>query len=253
MTERSPSPSHADAPDEGGAPLRPSRSREVGRLLAGLVVFVTLFLLRERVAAGLPRFVDWVRGLGPLGAFGFVAAYVVAAVAFVPGSVLSMAGGAIFGFLRGVVLVFAGASLGAIAAFSVARWLARGAIERRLVASPRFSALDRAVAAEGLKIAFLLRLSPVVPFNLLNYSLGLTRIRPRDYVLATTGMIPSTLLYVYYGKVGADLARLVGPARVVDRGPEYYVFLALGLAATITATTLITRVARRALRGHLDA
>ena len=224
----------------------------MGRLLAGLAVLVALFLMRERVAAVLPRFVDWMRGLGPLGAFGFVGAYVIAAVAFVPGSVLSMAGGAIFGVLRGVVFVFAGASLGAVAAFSVARWVARGAVERRLAASPRFSALDRAVAAEGLKIAFLLRLSPVVPFNLLNYSLGLTRIRPRDYVLALTGMIPSTLLYVYYGKVGADLARLAGPARVVDRGPEYYVFLALGLVATLTATTLITRVAQRALRGHLE-
>ena len=222
-------------------------------LLLGLAALAALILMRNRVTSAIPALIRWVHELGPFGVLGFIAVYTIAAVAFVPGSVLSLAGGAIFGVLQGTIYVFVGASLGATAAFAVSRWLARRAVERRLAQSPRFAAIDRAVAAEGLKIAFLLRLSPVVPFNLLNYSLGITRMAVRDYVLALPGMIPAILLYVYYGKVGADLAELAGPGRVADRGSGAYVVLVIGLVATAVATFVITRAARRALQQQLNA
>ena len=94
-------------------------------------------------------------------------------------------------------------------AFLVARYIARGAIEQRLEGDRRFAAIDRAVGREGRKIVFLLRLSPVFPFNLLNYALGLTNVRFVDYFIACLGMIPGTLLYIYYGKLAGDVA----PAR----------------------------------------
>ena len=115
------------------------------------------------------------------------------------------------------MVVFVGASLGAIAAFLVARYVARRAIERRLAGHPRFAALDRAIEKEGRKIVFLLRLSPVFPFVFLNYALGLTRVRFADYALACFGMLPGTLLYVYYGKVVGDVAALAAGA-AAERG-----------------------------------
>jgi uncharacterized membrane protein YdjX (TVP38/TMEM64 family) len=172
--------------------------------------------------------------------------YVVAVVAFVPASLLTFGAGAIFGIVHGVIYVFIAASVGACLAFLVSRHLARSAIERMLEGRPGFSAIDRAVAAEGLKIVFLLRLTPAVPFNLLNYALGLTRVRFADYGIACVGMLPGTLLYVYSGKLAGDVASLAGnPA--VSKGWGYYSLLALGLAATLAVTIVVTRSARRAL------
>ena len=110
-----------------------------------------------------------------------------------------------------------------------------------------FASIDRAVEREGFKIVLLLRLSPVFPFNLLNYALGLTKVRVRDYVAACVGMIPGTLLYVYYGRLAGDVAALAAGASA-DRGAEYWTVLIVGLVATLAVTTVVTRIARAALQ-----
>jgi uncharacterized membrane protein YdjX (TVP38/TMEM64 family) len=215
-------------------------------LLIGAAVAL-LVILGRQAGIYLPQFVAWVESLGVWGPVVFVVGYVVAAVAFVPGSILTLAAGAIFGLGKGVVIVFIAAMLGSAAAFLVARYLARPAIERRLAGNTRFAAIDRAVGAQGRKIVFLLRLSPVFPFNLLNYALGLTKVRFLDFFVASAGMLPGTLLYVYYGKLAGDVAALAGGSAVA-KGLEYYAVLVLGLVATIVVTTIVTRIARRALQ-----
>jgi uncharacterized membrane protein YdjX (TVP38/TMEM64 family) len=192
-----------------------------------------------------------VSALGPWAPVVFVAGYALAVVAFVPGSLLTLAAGAVFGVGRGVAYVFVAATLGAAGAFLVARHVARAAVERWIASNPRFAAVDRAVAAEGRRIVFLLRLSPVFPFTFLNYALGLTRVRFADYLVASPGMLPGTLLYVYYGKLAGDVAALAGGAAPA-KGAGYWAVLALGLAATVAATTVVTRAARRALRAATD-
>ena len=220
--------------------------KTVARLVAASMGLVLLVLLAREAGGYVPAFAAWVDGLGALGPVVFVAGYVLATVAFVPGSLLTLAGGAIFGVVQGTAWVFLGASLGAVAAFLVARYVARGAVERRIARYPRFAALDRAIARQGGRIVFLLRLSPVFPFVFLNYALGLTRVRLGDYALACLGMLPGTLLYVYYGKVAGDAAALAAGA-APERGTAHYVVLALGLVATIAVTTIVTRIASRAL------
>jgi uncharacterized membrane protein YdjX (TVP38/TMEM64 family) len=217
------------------------------RLGAAAVAVLAVLVLGRYAGARIPEFVAWVNGLGVWGPVVFIIGYAVGAVAFVPGSVLTLAAGAIFGLVKGTAYVFVAATTGAAGAFLVSRYVARQAVEKRLAASPRFAAVDRAVGAQGRKIVFLLRLSPVFPFNLLNYALGLTRVRFADYVVASLGMLPGTLLYVYYGKLAGDVAALAGGAATV-RGTGYYVILVLGLAATIAVTTVVTRIARRALK-----
>lgn len=218
-----------------------------GLLAAGLIA---LLVAGRSVGDLVPRFAAWVDGVGVWGPVVFVIGYAVATVAFVPGSLLTLAAGALFGLLEGTVYVFAGASTGAALAFLVSRYLARDAVERRLRGHPRFATIDRAIGREGLKIVTLLRLSPVFPFNLLNYALGLTRVRFVDYLVASLGMIPGTFLYVYYGKALGTLAAVAGGAEI-ERGAGYWVVLSLGLVATVVVTTFVTRIARRALRGEV--
>lgn len=217
------------------------------KLLLVLAVVAALILGGRRFAVFLPAFADWVRAQGAAGPAVFIAGYVLATVAFIPGSALTLAAGAIFGLGRGVLYVFIGAAAGSAAAFLVSRHFARGWIEKRLAGNERFAAIDRAVGAEGRKIVFLLRLSPVVPFNLLNYALGLTRVRFVDYLVASIGMLPGTILYVYYGKLAGEVAALAGGGRTAPRGAGYYAVLLVGLAATVIATTIVTRISRRAL------
>lgn len=218
-----------------------------GRILIIVIVVLALFVVGRQAGDALPKFAAWVETLGVWGPIVFMIGYAVAAVAFVPGSILTLAAGAIFGLGKGIVYVFIAAVMGSSAAFLVARYLARSAIEQRLAGSARFAAIDRAVGEQGRRIVFLLRLSPVFPFNLLNYGLGLTRVRFLDYCIASVGMLPGTFLYVYYGKLAGDVATLAG-GTAVERGTGYYAVLVLGLVATIVVTTIVTRTARRALK-----
>jgi uncharacterized membrane protein YdjX (TVP38/TMEM64 family) len=228
-------------------PAPAGRTRVVLRIALVLAALAALVLL-GRVAGGyLPRFAAWVESAGAWGPALFILGYAVAVVGFAPGSLLTLAAGAIFGLWRGVAFVFVAAVLGSSAAFLVARYLARGAVERRLAGNPRFAAIDRAIGAQGRRIVFLLRLSPVFPFNLLNYALGLTRVRLADYLVASVGMVPGTFLYVYSGKLAGDVAALAGGAPV-PRDAGYWAVLALGLVATVAVTAVVTRIARRALR-----
>jgi uncharacterized membrane protein YdjX (TVP38/TMEM64 family) len=226
---------------------RPARRFTPVRVALALVLLAALVAGGRWAGGRLPAFASWIEGLGAWGPLVFIAGYAAATLAFAPGSILTLAAGAIFGLARGVLYTFVAATLGASGAFLVARYLARPAIEKRLAAYPRFAAIDRAVARQGRKIVFLLRLSPVFPFNLLNYALGLTKVRFADYLVASLGMIPGTILYVYYGKVAGDVATLAAGA-AVGRGAGYYVVLALGLLATLAVTAVITRTARRALQ-----
>lgn len=211
-----------------------------------VLVAAALVFFGRSLAGYVPRFAEAVRALGPWGPVVFVLGYVAAAVLFVPGSLLTLAAGALFGLGRGVLYAMAGATLGAAAAFLASRYLVRGRVERRVRADPRFAAIDDAVGTDGRRIVFLLRLSPVLPFNLLNYALGVTRVRLADFVLGCVGMLPGTLLYVYYGKLAGDVAGAVGGT--APRGAAHYAVLALGLAATVAVTVVVTRLARRALK-----
>ncbi len=217
------------------------------RAAAVVALVAALLLFGQRVAGYLPEFSAWVNGLGLWGPVVFVLGYAVATVAFIPGSLLTLAGGAIFGLGEGTAFVFAGASLGATGAFLASRYLVRGAVERRVAAVPRFAAIDRAVGREGFKIVVLLRLTPVVPFVLLNYALGLTKVKLSHYVGAFVGMFPATLLYVYYGKVLGDVAGVAAGVEV-EQGWGTWAATAIGLVATVAVIVVVTRIARRALR-----
>ena len=223
---------------------RAGRAALVARVLVVAAIVAVVVLFGRQAADAIPRFAAWVDGLGALGALAFVLAYVVVTVALVPASLLTLAAGAVFGLARGIPLVLAGAAIGATAAFLLSRYALRDAVERRRARRPRLAAVMDAVSRDGRRIAFLLRLSPVVPFGLLNYALGATRLRLADFVVALAGIVPGTALYVYYGRVAGSLA---AAAAGDGRSATEWALLGAGLLATLLATLLVTRAARRAL------
>lgn len=215
--------------------------------LFGIVIGIVLVVLLARWLGGyLQPFAEWVADQGAVGIVAFVIGYAVATVLAIPGSLLTLAAGAIFGIAEGTAAVFTGAVLGSSAAFLIGRYLARPLVQRRVASDPRFERIDRAVAREGWKIVGLLRLSPLLPYNALNYALGLTGVSFRDYLIGAVGMLPGTLLYVYSGRVAGELAVLAGGGGV-ERGTGYFVLLGVGLVATILVTIWVGRIARRAL------
>lgn len=216
------------------------------KIAIGVVALVVLAVLARQLGGYIPQLAEEIEGLGALGPIVFIVAYIAGVLAFLPGALLTLTGGALFDLVQGTIYVFAAAVIGSSLAFLIARYVARDMIEEKLREHPRFAALDAAVADQGLKIVFLLRLSPAFPFNFMNYALGLTRVSFRDYFIASVGMLPGTLLYVYYGKVAGDAAALAAGA-AVDKDGAYYAVLALGLVATVGVTAIVTRLARKAL------
>ena len=177
----------------------------------------------------------------------FIAAYVVASVMLAPAFLLTFAAGAVFGLWRGTLLVYVAASLGSSAVFAIASPLADSRFLKWLRKDPRVAAVRNAVVGEGAWVMFLLRLSPVVPFVFLNYALALSGVRYRDFMAASVGMLPAIVMYVYYGKVAGDVAKLAAGI-APPRGPAYYTLLVVGLIATVVATTAVTRAARRSMK-----
>src|SRR3989442_11271532 len=209
-----------------------------------IVLAVKYFHVQDLLKAAL----DWIGKLGPRGPVIFIGLYIVATVLFVPGSVLTLGAGAVFGVVLGSVCVSISATLGATAAFLVGRYLARDAIARKIEKNEKFATIDRAVADEGWKIVLLTRLSPVFPFTLLNYAFGLTRVRLSHYVLASwIGMMPGTVMYVYLGSlvnVGAGHRQ---------RTTGEWVLYGVGLVATIAVTVFVTRLAMKALAKKISS
>jgi pyruvate/2-oxoglutarate dehydrogenase complex dihydrolipoamide dehydrogenase (E3) component/uncharacterized membrane protein YdjX (TVP38/TMEM64 family) len=234
--------------DQAGSAPRARGSGGRGRLVGlGLAVVALVVLFRVLpVQDWLLGFVAWIRDAGVTGMAVFVAAYVAATVLFLPGSILTLGAGFAYGVALGTPLVWVAANVGATLAFLLGRTLARDAIARRVAGNARFAAIDQAVGREGLKIVLLTRLSPVFPFNLLNYAYGLTRVSLRDYVVGSlVGMVPGTLMYVYLGSLVTSLTALT--AGQTSGGTAEQALYFLGLAATVAVTVVVTRVARRAL------
>lgn len=188
----------------------------------------------------------WIQDLGVVGVIVFIALYNVAAVAFLPGSVLTLGAGVIYGVVEGSIYVFIAATLGATAAFLVGRYVARDWVAKKIKGNPKFAAIDKAVATEGLKIVLLTRLSPIFPFNLLNYAFGITGVSVRDYVLGSFGMIPGTIMYVYIGSLASDLA-LIGTDAQPSNPYVQWAIRILGFVATVAVTVYVTRLANQAL------
>lgn len=219
------------------------------RILLGLTgaILVAAVVIYAPVEDLARAALNHIQALGFWGYGVFVLVYALFTVLFVPGFILTVGAGAVFGLLPGFLAVSVASTLGAALAFLLGRFVARGWVAGKVRGNPRFEAIDNAVAHNGSKIVFLTRLSPVFPFNLLNYAYGLTGIPFWRYVLASwVGMMPGTLLYVYVGALAGTVAKATTDAP--EAGGFETVLRVVGFVATLAVTLYVTRIARRALR-----
>ncbi|MHC4174016.1 MAG: TVP38/TMEM64 family protein [Planctomycetota bacterium] len=212
-------------------------------IIAGVITGTILLPVKD----WLIRSLEWTQGLGIWGPVFVAAFYIVACILFLPGSILTLGAGFLFKVVVGTITVSIGSTLGACATFLVGRTIARKWIAAKFAKNEKFAAIDEAVARQGFKIVLLTRLSPVFPFNMLNYAFGLTKISFWKYALASwIGMMPGTIMYVYFGAGLRSLADVA--AGNVEKSTAGRVFFWLGLVATIAVTVFVTRVARNALK-----
>jgi uncharacterized membrane protein YdjX (TVP38/TMEM64 family) len=189
---------------------------------------------------------QWINSLGAIGGIVFIGIYIIATLAFLPAALLTLGAGVIFGVIWGSIYVFIGATLGAIAAFLGGRYLAQGWVKEKISSYKKFAIIDKAVSKEGLKIVLLVRLSPLFPFNLLNYAFGITSVSFQDYLIGSVGMIPGTIMYVYFGSLVGDIA-LIGSKNQPVNIILHWVIQIMGLIATIAVTVYVTKIAKKAL------
>jgi len=210
-------------------------------IVAALIVASALLPVKDWIRS----FINWVQQLGPLGVVVFIVAYALATVLFLPGWIFTVGAGLIYGIVGGTLVALSGAVIGATLAFIVARYFVRKNIEEYAKKNPRFQAIDEAIGKNGWKIIGLLRLSPLIPFNLSNYFYGITAVSLKAYVaISAVGMIPGTLLYAYLGAIGK--AGIAGEK--TQHSSAQYILLGVGLVATIAVTVLVSRIAKNALK-----
>ncbi|MEQ8466731.1 TVP38/TMEM64 family protein [Coleofasciculus sp. E1-EBD-02] len=218
-------------------------------IISGLVIILIVAAQSFNIRGLLQASLLWVESLGVLAPIVFIVIYNLATVLFIPGSLLTLKGGCLFGVVWGSIYVTIAATLGAVCAFLIGRYLSRDWVCRQIESNPKFKAINQAVKKEGWKIVLLTRLSPIFPFNLLNYAFGVTQVSLRDYSLGSIGMIPATVVYVYIGSLATDLATLTMSNKPATKETQIaqWVIRGIGLIATVAVTVYITHLAKKAL------
>ena len=203
--------------------------------LVGLIAAYSFLPLGEWISA----FQDWVRGYGALGVVIFIVVYALTTFALVPGSLLTLAAGVIWGLWAFPIVVMA-ATLGSSLSFLAARYAFFERVQEKVKQYPKFAAVNEAIRDEGWRVVGLLRLSPALPFSLQNWFLGITPVGFWPAQIATFfGIMPGTLLYVWIGSLGAQTG---------DAGVWRYVIYGVGIAATLAVTIIVTRKAQAKMK-----
>ena len=233
--------SHEKQPRNGGARSRSWRKPATIALVIVVAWTASRFI---PIFDWWPHLMAWIDSLGSLGPVAFILLHVVGTILFVPAIVFGMGAAFIYGFWQGFVITLISTTISAMAAFFIARYMARGWVARRIAARPKYAAIDNAVGRQGWKIVLLTRLSPGFPFTLLNYALGVTQVSATAFLTATAvGMAPRTLVHVYAGVFGSSLATFgvdgVGPDAV------RILTVTVGIIVTILATVYISRLVQK--------
>jgi uncharacterized membrane protein YdjX (TVP38/TMEM64 family) len=217
----------------------------VAAAIAIAVIVGNYFNVQELLKSTL----GWIDNLGSWKPLAFIVIYNLATVLFIPGSIVTLAGGVIFGVIWGSIYVFIAATLGATGAFLIGRYLSRGWVTKKIEGNARFNAINQAIAKQGFKIVFLTRLSPVFPFNLLNYAFGVTQVALKDYCLGSIGMIPGIIMYVYLGSLAGDIADIsTAPHLTTPQAKAMKLVIhAIGFLVAVAVTIYLSRIAKKAL------
>ena len=214
-------------------------------IIASLLAIISSLPL-DNLSSGLK---EWIESLGIWGPVALGVIYIFATILFVPGTLLTLVAGAVFGLLVGFITVSIASTIGASLAFLIARYFARDKVASMAEDNRHFEAIDKAIEEGGWKVVGLLRLSPAIPFNIQNYLYGLTKVKFWEYVPTSwIAMMPGTFMYIYLGNVSG--AALGGDR---EKSPAEWVLLGVGLLATVAVTVYVTRLAKSKLDEEVDS
>lgn len=222
------------------------------RALIGLIFIIGFIILGVMLFSNAKFVLDWIKGLGDSGPI-YVALFLTLSVVLcMPTPLLKVGIGAIFGVWNGMVINFIGSMAGGILAFGLGRWLFRDVITEMVSTDPRYRNLDTALGEESMRISILVRLSPIIPDEWLNYILGAGPVNLRVFVISNMSSLIYSLIYAYYGHVlGALVLKSSGMSEVKHSNGAMMMLFA-GFIATIIATIFITRAAMSALSNFVD-
>ena len=219
--------------------------------LAFALVALVLLAIYLPLETWLTALIEWSQLNPNLAVLAFSGLIVVGMVLMFPVSIQAMAAGFIFGLNKGFVVMWLGGLIGFIAAFLVGRSLARPWIEKLAGRRPEFAAIDKAINQKGLVVVILARLSQILPYNLLNYSFGLTSVSLRDYILGSAvGMLPGIFMFVFIGTTATDIAAIMSGE--LELGDYDLWIVGFGILAVAIAVTVIARVAKKALNEQME-
>ncbi len=215
--------------------------------VAGLAIAILFWGIGQLpINEWISAFEGVLKGLGVMAPILYFCVYIISCIALLPGSALTLLAGAIWGVVKGTILVSVSSVAGATVACLIGRYFAREKVEKQMEKFPKFKAVADSLGEGGLKLVTLVRLSPAFPFNLLNYMMGVTRVKLKDYVLGSwIGMFPGTVMYVYLGAASKEVLAAQGSG---GKTPQEWALLVVGLAATIAVTVVITRKAKATLK-----
>mmetsp|Transcript_1140 Transcript_1140/g.2276 ORF Transcript_1140/g.2276 Transcript_1140/m.2276 type:complete len:292 (-) Transcript_1140:437-1312(-) len=200
----------------------------VGGTLVAFIIYVIVDATTTKNLQTISRnFLVWVQDNPAPGVFAFMGVYFIATVLFIPGSILTLGSGFVFSVVFGLgwgvflatVAVFVGAGLGAVVAFLLGRYLLQEQVEKLAKKYPVFEAIDKALADKGLFIFVLLRLSPIIPFNALNYLGGATAVSFWAYTTALIAILPGTVFYIFLGSSAGSLVDIEG-SNMMENGED---------------------------------
>ncbi len=235
---------------------RSRKLTKIGKFILLFILVISLIITGKyfNLPEVLRNTLIWIESLGFWSPITFIIIYNLATLLLIPGSVLTLGGGVIFGVVRGSIYVFLASTLGATVAFIIGRYISRDWVCQQLSQHPKFKAIDIAVVKEGFKIVFLTRLCPLFPFNLLNYAFGVMQVSLKDYIFGSLGMIPGTFMYVYLGSLMGDIA-LIGtsqqPTSFTIQVIKWIINI-VGLIATVVVSIYVTRLAKKALEKSIN-
>ncbi|PHJ62836.1 SNARE associated Golgi family protein [Nostoc linckia z18] len=223
-------------------------------LLSCLIVTLIIAAKQLNIQGLLHTLIIWVESLGIFGPIAYIVIYNLATLLFIPGSLLTLKGGCLFGVFWGSVYVLIAAIIGATLAFLIGRHFSQNWVYRQMEKYPKFKAIDLAVAKEGWKIVLLTRLSPLFPFNLLNYAFGVTQVSLKDYILGSFGIIPGTVMYVYIGSLAGNIAmiNISHQPSTPETQIWQWIMRIIGLIATVAVTVYMTKIAQKALAQSVE-
>jgi uncharacterized membrane protein YdjX (TVP38/TMEM64 family) len=192
---------------------------------------------------------EWIAHSGWVGVGWFILLYTLTCVFFLPGSILTIGAGAVYGFWFSTALVAVSSTVGAAVNFLTSRYLARNWMQRKIGQNSKFRALEKAVSSEGWRMILISRMSPIIPHSLVSYAAGLMQISFWRFTLASfVGFLAPSAAYTYLGAIVGKALRT--SAGVTPHDPVTWAFYGVGLAATLAITAITTRVARRTWRAY---